>query len=68
MPIPRWNPATKTTRQEEMLLKRLTTKRKLFGFLRRYRDVLFDDAFHVLRTSAISPSCPRRRSIGSAAR
>ena len=45
MPIPRWNPATKTTRQEELLLKRLATKRKLFGFLRRHRDALFDDAF-----------------------
>jgi hypothetical protein len=28
-----------------MLLKRLATKRKLFGFLRRHRDALFDDAF-----------------------
>lgn len=45
MPIPRWNPATNTTRQEERLLKRLATKRKLFGFLRRHRDALFDDAF-----------------------
>jgi Transposase DDE domain/Transposase domain (DUF772) len=45
MPIPRWNPATKTTRQEDLLLRRLATKRKLFGFLRRHRDTLFDDAF-----------------------
>jgi hypothetical protein len=45
MPIPRWKPAAKTTRQEELLLKRLATKRKLFSFLRRHRDALFDDAF-----------------------
>jgi hypothetical protein len=45
MSIPRWTPTTKTTRQEERLLQRLTTKRKLFGLLRQHRDALFDEAF-----------------------
>jgi hypothetical protein len=32
-------------RQEQFILKRLETKRKLFGFLRRHRHELFDDGF-----------------------
>ena len=44
MAIERWNPRQERTRQEEFLLKRLERTRKLFGFLREYRHVLFDDA------------------------
>jgi hypothetical protein len=45
MTIPRWEPRTTYTKQEEMLMKRLTRTRKLFAFLREYRDFLFDEAF-----------------------
>ena len=45
MPIPRWKTTSKTTRQEDLLLQRLAKKRKLFGFLRRHREELFDEAF-----------------------
>jgi hypothetical protein len=45
MAITRWNPSQTVTRQEEYLLKRLGRTRKLFGFLRRHRHELFDDAF-----------------------
>ena len=41
----RWSPKQEPTRQEQFILKRLETKRKLFGFLRRHRHELFDDAF-----------------------
>ena len=41
----RWTPKQETTRQEQFILKRLERKRKLFGFLRRHRHELFDDAF-----------------------
>lgn len=41
----RWEPSDETTRQEEMLLETVKVTRKLFGFLRRYRRQLFDDAF-----------------------
>lgn len=41
----RWNPKRETTRQEDLLLKRLHRTRKLFGFLRRHRHELFDDKF-----------------------
>jgi hypothetical protein len=41
----RWNPPVRLTAQEEMLLKRLHRVRPLFGFLRRHRHELFDDAF-----------------------
>src|SRR6185312_14033290 len=47
MTIPRWTPASKTTRQEDVLLQRLDKRRKLFGFLRLHRGELFDDAFQV---------------------
>jgi len=45
MAVPRWNPARDVMPQEEWLLKRLNTKRKLFRFLRLYRHELFDEAF-----------------------
>jgi len=41
----RWSPKQEATRQEQFILKRLEKKRKLFGFLRRHRHELFDDAF-----------------------
>lgn len=47
MSIPRWNPDSSLTRQEQMLMKRLGRTRKLFGFLRLHRHELFDDAFQV---------------------
>jgi len=43
--IPRWNPPVETTPEEDDLLARLGRVRKLFGFLRRHRHELFDDAF-----------------------
>lgn len=45
MTIPRWNPRSETSLQEELLLKRCRKKRKLFAFLRENRTRLFDDAF-----------------------
>jgi DDE family transposase/transposase-like protein DUF772 len=45
MGMKRWNPAQDVTRQEQFILKRLETKRKLLGFLRRHRHELFDDTF-----------------------
>jgi hypothetical protein len=41
----RWTPPVKLSPQEQMLMKRLTRVRKLFGFLREHRHELFDDAF-----------------------
>src|SRR5512141_1638640 len=41
----RWYPKREATRQEQFILKRLETKRKLFGFLRRHRHEIFDDEF-----------------------
>jgi len=41
----RWEPADEITRQEELVLKTVKRTKKLFGFLRRHRRVLFDDAF-----------------------
>ncbi|WP_242371201.1 hypothetical protein [Anaeromyxobacter sp. SG26] len=43
--VERWNPAQGATRQEQFILKRLETKRKLLGFLRLHRHELYDDAF-----------------------
>jgi hypothetical protein len=45
MGMERWKPAQGVTRQEQFILKRLETRRKLLGFLRRHRHELFDDAF-----------------------
>ena len=41
----RWRPNATVTRQEQFILKRLEKRRKLFGFLRRHRLEIFDDAF-----------------------
>ena len=41
----RWSPPVELSRQETMLMKRLTRVRALFGFLRQHRHELFDDAF-----------------------
>ena len=45
MAIPRWRPATKVTKKEEFLLKRLKRTKKLFGFLHEVRQELFNDEF-----------------------
>lgn len=45
MAIMRWIPGTELSRQEQMLLKRLDRVRKLLGFLRLHRHVLFNDEF-----------------------
>ena len=45
MAITRWVPPEKLSRQEEMLCKRLDRVRKLLGFLRLHRHVLFNDEF-----------------------
>src|SRR5258706_13986137 len=41
----RWSPRVELTKQEQMLMKRLTRVRALFGFLRQHRHELFDEAF-----------------------
>lgn len=41
----RWRPRVELTKQEKLLMKRLTRVRALFGFLRSNRHLLFDDAF-----------------------
>jgi hypothetical protein len=41
----RWSPPVALTKQEQMLMKRLTRVRALFGFLRKERHLLFDNAF-----------------------
>lgn len=45
MAIVGWKPRKTPLRQEEYLLKRCRTKRKLFSFLRENREAIFDDAF-----------------------
>jgi len=45
MAIERWTPDVELSRQEQMLLKRLDRVRKLLGFLRLHRHVLFNDEF-----------------------
>jgi hypothetical protein len=45
MAIDRWRPRLGYTKQEEALLRRLRTARKLFAFLRDHRHELFDDDF-----------------------
>ena len=45
MAMERWSPKQEPTRQEQFILKRLERKRKLFGFLRRHRHEIFDEAF-----------------------
>lgn len=41
----RWAPRVEPTKQEQMIMKRLTRVRALFGFLRQKRHILFDDTF-----------------------
>jgi hypothetical protein len=41
----RWTPPVALSPQEQLLMKRLTRVRKLFGFLREHRHDLFDDTF-----------------------
>ena len=41
----RWDPSEDFTAQEDMLLRTVRRTKKLFGFLRRHRLQLFDDAF-----------------------
>jgi len=41
----KWKPKGAVTKGEEFILKRLEKKRKLFGFLRRHRQEIFDEAF-----------------------
>ncbi|MFT5433613.1 MAG: hypothetical protein ACI9OJ_004319, partial [Myxococcota bacterium] len=45
MTVPSWKPCSGLTPVEELLMGRLKRTRKLFGFLRRHRLALFDDAF-----------------------
>ena len=45
MAIARWTPPTELSRQEQSLLKRLDRVRKLLGFLRLHRHVLFSAEF-----------------------
>ena len=40
----RWTPKVGLTKQEQMMMKRLTRVRALFGFLRLQRHELFDGA------------------------
>ena len=41
----RWNPRQELSKKEKLLLKRLKRTRKLFAFLRLYRDKIFDDGY-----------------------
>jgi Transposase DDE domain/Transposase domain (DUF772) len=41
----RWSPPEELSKQEQLLMKRLTRVRALFGFLRLHRHELFDEAF-----------------------
>lgn len=41
----RWSPKVELTKKEQMMMKRLTRVRALFGFLRLHRHELFDAAF-----------------------
>jgi hypothetical protein len=43
----RWRPRIDATRQEQLLLKRLTRVRALFGFLRLKRHLIFDESFQL---------------------
>jgi hypothetical protein len=43
MAIERWTPSSTITTQERFLLERLGRVRKLFGFLREHRALIFDD-------------------------
>lgn len=41
----RWNPRQELSKKDNLLLKRLKRTRKLFAFLRLYRDKIFDDGY-----------------------
>jgi Transposase DDE domain/Transposase domain (DUF772) len=41
----RWNPPVELTKQEQMIMKRLSRVRTLFGFLRTNRHKIFDEVF-----------------------
>jgi hypothetical protein len=41
----RWSPPVDLSKQEQLLMKRLTRVRALFGFLRLHRHELFDETF-----------------------
>jgi Transposase DDE domain/Transposase domain (DUF772) len=41
----RWSPPVELSKQEQLLMKRLTRVRALFGFLRLHRHELFDESF-----------------------
>ncbi len=45
MTLPRWNPPVALSSREARIRKRVSKKRKLFGFLRDHRHELFDDGF-----------------------
>lgn len=46
MAISQWNPPVKLSDDETRIMARLTRVKKLFGFLREYRHVIFDAKFH----------------------
>lgn len=52
MAIEHWKPAVKQTRDEERILARLKTHRKLYAFFRLHRHEIFDDDFQKLLASA----------------
>src|SRR5262245_35609018 len=60
----RWNSKVELTKQEKLLMKRLTRVRALFGFLRLHRHLIFDDGFQAQlemmyrRTGAGDPPHP----------
>jgi hypothetical protein len=45
MGMERWRPSRVFTKQEQFILKRVEKKRKLFAFLRKHREEIFDDKF-----------------------
>jgi hypothetical protein len=45
MAVPRWEPQSELSEREQKVMKRLGRVKKLFGFLREQRSVLFDEAF-----------------------
>jgi hypothetical protein len=60
----RWSPPVELSKQESMLMKRLTRVRALFGFLRLHRHELFDAELQgqlsdmYRQTGAGEPPCP----------
>ena len=63
----RWRPSQTVTKQEQFILKRLETKRKLFGFLRKHRHEIFDAVWSdvVVSDSALTQAVRTvRRALG----